>query len=124
MDEPPPPSGFVLRRAALGVEVDQLERILELASSGARARVLGHPQGPALDRAAEADVGVSFPRSRTYVLTTRPPVRIQGVVERDEDPVITSSASPEDELVRMYACSVTTTRLSPGRWQSEARSAA
>ena len=49
---------LVLRRPALGVEVDELERVLERQVRELASCVLGEPECTALDRSAEADVRV------------------------------------------------------------------
>jgi len=49
---------LVLRRSALGVEMDELERILEREVRKVAGGVFSSPQRSALDRSAEADAGV------------------------------------------------------------------
>src|SRR5262249_44535353 len=49
---------LVLRRSALGVQVDELERVLEREVRQLAGGVLCQPQRAALDRPAEADLGV------------------------------------------------------------------
>ena len=49
-----------LRRSALGVEMDELEGVLERQVRQLARRVLGGPQSSALDRSAEADVSVGL----------------------------------------------------------------
>jgi hypothetical protein len=50
----------VLRRPTLGVEVDELPRILEQQVRKLAGRVLSQPQSTTLDRSAEADVSVGL----------------------------------------------------------------
>jgi ATP-dependent DNA ligase len=45
-------------RSALGVQVDELQCVLEREVRELAGRVLGHPQSSALDRSAEAHMGV------------------------------------------------------------------
>ena len=58
--EPPQRRSFVFRRAALSVEMDELEGVFEREFRQLAGRVLRRPQCSAFDSAAEADVGVSF----------------------------------------------------------------
>jgi hypothetical protein len=51
---------LVLRRSALGVEMDKLERVLKRQVRQLAGGVLGHSQGTSLDRAAEVHVRVGL----------------------------------------------------------------
>jgi hypothetical protein len=66
--EPAQRRPFVLRRAALGVQADKLERVLKREGSEARGRRPRPSTAPAFDRSAKADVRVRLGGHRTYVL--------------------------------------------------------
>ncbi len=58
--EPAKRSSFVLRRSALRVQMDELQRVLEWQVREFASGVLGQPQSAALDRSAETDVRVGL----------------------------------------------------------------
>jgi hypothetical protein len=60
--EPSERTTLVLGRAALRVQLDELEGILERELRKLTSRIFGHPEGSALDRSAEADVRVRLRR--------------------------------------------------------------
>jgi hypothetical protein len=51
---------LVLRRTALGVEMDELQEVFERQVREFASGVLGQPQNSALDRSAKADVSVGL----------------------------------------------------------------
>lgn len=65
-------STLVLRRSALGIEVHELESVLERELGHLACDVLGHPECPPLDRAAEPDVRMRF-RCHEHMFVTGTP---------------------------------------------------
>jgi hypothetical protein len=79
---------LVLRRSLLRVEPHELECVLERKVRELTRGVLGHPKRAALDRAAEADVGVRLRRHERMFSSSRPasPLLV-GLLARGKDVV-------------------------------------